>query len=176
MKEEINLLPPAVKSERWRRLIGRRLSRLYWWLMLVTAAVALALGVADGVLGQINQRLQMMARPPAENSVSAVVRSVNQLVLAMQQRVAGHQPWGLFIVVVLKQVPPEVTIRQLQVKAGTEQLVLEGTTTNRGAVATLEQRLRSLEAVEKVEAPLQNLALGREGVFSFTLQRKREQP
>ncbi len=177
IKAEINLLPPVVKRERFSRLVWHQLARLYWWVVLIVMAMTVALGASWAVLHQMNQRLQAAAAQPSEQAEgTTAVRGLNQLIRAMQSRVTSEAPWGPAVAAVLTVVPPELKLTDLTVAADKQQLVIEGTSANRAAVATLEERLKALDWVEKVEAPLTNLVLGREGAFSFTLQRKAGAP
>lgn len=172
-KAEINLLPPIVKRERHRRLLGLRLSRLYWWFTLTLVVTVAALGIAWGVLWQTNQQLQQTAVNKLEQRHDTeVLRALNQLLGALQQRTSLDRPWFSEVVAVLKALPPELRVDKLAVAAGSEQLVIEGTTTSRAAVASFAERLKGLSWIEKVDAPLTNLVVGRDGSFSFTVQRK----
>lgn len=176
-KTEINLLPPLVKRERTRRLLGQRVARLYWWVVLVMMVTTVALGAAWIALQQTNRQLQaVVVQKPGPKGEVTTIRSLNQLLQAMQSRVVNSAPWGPAVTAVLAVVPPELQLTQLEAPAGKQQLLIGGTSANRAAVATLEQRLKKLAWVEKVEAPLTNLVLGREGTFSFTLQRKATAP
>lgn len=184
IKAEINLLPPVVKRERFGRLVRHCLSRLYWWALLVTTVTTVALGVSWAVLQQTNRQLQAAAaQKPGQKDDVTMIRNLNQLLRAMQGRVTTSGPWGPAVTAVLAVVPPELAspagglqLTQLEVPVGKQQLLIDGTSANRAAVADLEQRLKGLAWVAKVEAPLTNLVVGREGTFSFTLQRKAVAP
>ncbi len=172
-KAEINLLPPATKRERLTRLLGRRVSRLYWWVVLVVGVVAIALGGALGVLQQMNHQLQGVAAGVQRQADGVkTIRSLNQLFRAVQSRTTNSFAWGPAVAAVLAVVPPDVRLTQLEVTFGESSLVIEGTSTNRAAVAAFEQHLQGLNWVGKVEAPLTNLVLVGDGAFSFTVQRK----
>lgn len=172
-KTEINLLPPLIKRERRRSILGQRLSRLYWWLVLVVVVTGGALGISWVLLRQTTEQLrQTTAQKLEQKNEVGIIRSLNQFLSAMAQRTKSDRAWLPDVMVVLAAVPPEVHVRDLAVVAGSQQLVIEGTATNRAAVATLAERLHGLAWVEKVEAPLTNLVVGQDGSFSFTLQRK----
>lgn len=176
-KAEINLLPPAVKRERFSRLVRQRVSGLYWWVVLVLAATVVALTASWVVLKQTDQRLQVVAEQGrGTTDGTATTRSLNQLVRAMQSRVVGGRPWSPLVLAVLQAVPVELRMTRLEVVAASQSMVIEGTAASRVAVATFEQRLKGLTEVTKVEAPLTNLVVGREGTFSFTVQRKTTTP
>lgn len=175
-KAEINLLPPIVKRERFSRLVQQQLSRLYWWVVVVTSVTTVALGISWFVLQQTNHRLQTAAGETSQRTEGAAVRNLNQLVRAMHSRIAVREPWGRAVTDVLTVVVPELQLLQLEVPAGTQQLLVTGVSANRAAVADLEQRFKGLVWVEKVEAPLANLVLGGDGIFTFTLQRKTAGP
>lgn len=178
LKTEINLLPPLVKQERFNGLVRQRLSRLYWWVVLLVVVVVFLLGGSYAVLYQANRRLQASVTTAVGTlAETESTRQLNQLIRAIQSRVVTNAPWSPLVAAVLELIPPaEVRLTYLEVATGTQLLQIQGAATNRAVVAALEQQLKEVVGIEKVEAPLTNLVLGQGGAFSFMLHRKAVAP
>lgn len=180
MKNEINLLPPAVTKARTRRLFSRQFNRLYRTILLclviVGATYAGVWWVTWQSLSEVENGVGATSRSSQNRAAEQEVRKVNELLKAVQQRTAGYESWTARVSEALSVASSEISITTISLRSASgaapgspKTLVVTGTALSRSAVVAYEQALRSLSWVERVEAPLQNLASGSVVTFSFTI-------
>lgn len=174
MKEQVNLLPPAAKLERARRLYRKR-------LLFFSRRVVVAFGMLWVVMGGVYwflwwQGRMLTAREAAEvgsgGEVFGEVARVNELMDVIERHVDRHPTWSPLLDDVVRVLPVEARLTVIALVPETGGLVVRGVSPSRAAVLEMQRQLEALPWVERVEAPLQNFAVGSKGEFSFTLFRK----
>jgi Tfp pilus assembly protein PilN len=174
MKEDINLLPPAVKKKRVRRLYVRRIRRLYWVLCVGLIMIGMSYG---SVYFMLQQQMNVLYEEVATNEqddreAERQVRTINTVLREIYQRAQEQQQWSGLADDVLRLVPHDATVATMSLRHDPKPgILVTGRAGSRSAVIEYERRLKELPWVEEVEAPLQNLASGTNIAFSFTLFR-----
>jgi len=184
IKEEINLLPSAVRRARRRRLYHGRANRLFWVAIVSLGLIGLTYGVVYGVLVYFRSELdrQLVVANGSSAEVAQQVKETNQLLRAVDERVRAHQTWTRQLAQALRLVPAEVTVTSISLRevavaegdqaAGATALSITGRSASRTAIVDLDRRLGDLPWVARVEAPLKNLATGPQATFTFTIFRQ----
>ncbi len=175
MSKEINLLPKPLLRKRTRRLylcrLGRFLNRIYLLLLLLVGALA-----AIFVVFQQIEEGMAGSKTEGDGFHSEVVREVeevNRLLREFEQRRVSYQPWSDSVEDALEIMPPALRLTGLEVhEEEPSVLVINGTASERQAVVEYQQKLKGLDWVRQVEAPLRNFALEPEPTFSFKLHRR----
>jgi Tfp pilus assembly protein PilN len=170
MKGEINLLPQEIALRRERRAclagVGRLLQRLSFLLVvLIVGEIIVYVSFM-----YVDRELEKVYETQGEgNSITSKVKRVNQMLAQVERTKDEYINWSLYIEEVLNNAPPGVKIRRIQVKDEEGILELEGFSSSRGAVLDFQNLLKELSWVVRVEAPLQNYALGTDAGFSFNI-------
>lgn len=170
MKSEINLLPHEIILKREKRAflvsVGRLLQRISFMLLVLIVGevvVYVAFAYVDRELEEASLAQQ------AGNGTTSEVKRVNE-VLAQAERIkSGYINWSLFVEEIIRNAPRGIKIKEMQVKEKEGILKIEGFSDSRITVLDFQNLLKEFSWVLKVEAPLQNYALGTDTGFSFNL-------
>lgn len=174
IKEDINLLPSAVLQTRQSTLLSRRLNQVLWVIIINLVALSFIYAGIWVTLRITEQQLQQQPRVNAQDSTAQHVRDTNIVVDVVDKYVAQQQPWAPFVVEILKVVPHDITITELEVtdallaEQPTSALLVRGRTRSRSEIAAFEESLQKLPWIKHVEAPLRNLASD-DDAFAFTV-------
>lgn len=179
MKDDINLLPPAVLALRTRRLYMTRAGHIIGRMYLILLFVLGVQGLLYATFISINKFSLLPSTPRGggdddDGGLEEEVHSVNQQLQFMHERILGHHDWTGDTAAMLGVVPLEVRISALFVQETAHTLTIRGSTSSRTAVLDFQAALERLSWVERVEAPLQNLAVVPTGEFTLTLIRQRD--
>jgi hypothetical protein len=178
MKEEINLLPPEAKTFRNQRLYlagAGRIIRRVGGLLILFGMVMLLINGAQRFFHQQLSQTRIQEERLGESPETAA-RQINRLLGVIHEHSDTHQPVSPHLVSVMKVLPAGTQLTRVTWQINTHAMIVEGVAGTRAEVVDLQKRLEGLSWVERVDAPLRNLASGRGGEFSFTLQRKKTQP
>lgn len=170
MKSEINLLPRPLILKRERRTyligIGRLLQRLSFMLVVLIVGEV----VAYAAFAYIDKELEKAsAAQQAGSSITNEIKKVNEVLAQAEKIKSEYINWSLFIEEILNNAPPGIKINKMQVKEKTGVLNIEGFSNSRNTVLDFQNLLKEFSWVIRVEAPLQNYALGTDTGFSFNL-------
>lgn len=174
LKEEINLLAPEVKESRRRGLYARRGRRLFWVALVSLGFLYVAYAGAWWILAQHRQTLaKATIRVEGNGAIKTEVRDLNELLRSIHDHFQSYPAWSPLVEEALRATPATIRLTAVSLKeelgATQPALVLKGTATSRAAIIEYEQKLRGLQSVAALEAPLQNLASGDTISFSFTM-------
>lgn len=180
MKDDINLLAPAVLKQRLLRIYMRRASHIFWAAMAGMGFIAIACVTSGFVLKYIQTVVHMTAGNPQDESsmVEKQIAEANALVRQVQQFQGEQAPWTPLLEDVLRGAPSGIIVTEVEVRKPPEGspdqqkfLVISGTGASRKDIVDYERILRNAEWVKRLESPLQNLAGSKEITFSFYLYR-----
>lgn len=172
MKDDINLLPSSLIAERARRLALARVGHIIGRIYIILVFVLVVEGLLYAAFVSINTFVFSPVFPHASDSdtLQDTVRMVNARAVAIQNWSMRHHGWTRDLPQVFGAMPPEILIRSLSVDDDERRLIVRGFTSSRNAVLGFQDALELLSWVDHVEAPLQNLAVGK-GEFTLTLFR-----
>jgi Tfp pilus assembly protein PilN len=176
MKEDINLLPEAVKWKRLRRLYFQRLGkflRLIIFVLIVAVGALMALGAVEYTLGAGVDR-ELEQRRDDGDETRRQIQEINKFAQAFRAETKQLVPRTEQLEELLKIMPREIKLKALSSNKEEELFVVQGAAAESAALIALERRLEELPWVEKVEAPLQNFATEERGEFLFTLHVKEQ--
>jgi len=141
--------------------------------VIAVGIVWLAIGLAWWVTAMEDQTLTAQLQDGDKNGggIHEQVRSLNQLMGSVNERVEKRPSWTPLVKDVVAAIPAEARIELLEVKIERDALMIEGTSIARSAVLNMQGQLEKLPWVVRLEAPLQNFAAGPRNVWSFTLFR-----
>lgn len=170
-KEEINLLPPAAKRARVVMLYHKRASRLFIAAVLGVGIVLLTLGGTIFVQLYSKDIFSGQAADESQQAdgIEQRVRSINQILEAVQSRIGDSRMWTERVEEIVKAAPEGISITALVAQGEPPAFKVEGRTSSRAAVVGYQRALEDLEWVQRVGAPLQNYAGGQLISFSLTL-------
>lgn len=176
MKDDINLLPPAVLALRGRRLYVTRAGHIIGRMYLILLFVLGVQGLLYVAFVSIDKFSLLPSTPRGDDTggLEEEVRFVNQQLRFIHERILGHHDWTGDTAAMLGVVPLEVRISALLVQEAEHTFTIRGSTSSRTAVLDFQAALERLPWVERVEAPLQNLAVVPAGEFILTLIRQRD--
>ncbi|MEX0649374.1 MAG: PilN domain-containing protein [Candidatus Andersenbacteria bacterium] len=188
MKDEINLLPTVAKKTRIRHIYQHRVSRIYMMVVIGAVLVLAAYGSVYWVLYRIQKILDSPQVAQSETQVIDTVNKQNEFLRAIEAQVQEREAWLPATSQALSRAPTGITVTTVELKKITRNVVdpsgqltiqyalaLGGQARSRAAVVEYERALQGLPWIDRVEAPLQNLANGDNISFSFTLFRKEAQ-
>lgn len=173
-KDDINLLPSTELQTRQGAVLLRHLNEALWVMIASLASLSLVYAGMWATLRRTEQQLQQQPRVNAQDSTTQHVRDTNIVVDVVDKYVAQQQPWTPLVVEMLKVVPHDATITELEVtdallaEQPTSALLVRGRTRSRSEITAFEESLRKLPWVKYIEAPLHNLASD-DDAFSFTV-------
>lgn len=180
MKEEINLLPPAVWTARRHRLYLDRFRHLFWSVVIACLLIGC---VYVGIIGALwhaesNLAAQLSHGDDRSADVRTRINNINQLLGAVDQQANLYTPWTDHLSDILKAAPADATLNQIRLlpslaAVGQVKTVLSvtGQASSRTTIIDYEHKLETLPWVQHVEAPLANLASGPALSFTFTITR-----
>ncbi len=174
VKEEINLLPPAVLKARVQAVYGRHVSGLLGSIVISLLVVGLALGAAVVAQRQItgNTILPVADNPSVTHDNQQQMQRVNDMIALAQHSYQDRVAWMPLVGQAVRQIPEGISMAVITINAGQHILRLQGTSQVRSNVVVLENTLRALPWVQSLDAPLQNFAASPSTSFSFTLHYK----
>lgn len=173
MKDDINLLPPGLKSRRRRRILLQHVGGLLRRLTMVAGVTVVLLGITLMLLRhQVTQLSGSKEASTVSDDVDASVRSTNTFLQALDAHQSQIRPWTPQVQEVLQALPSGALLSTLSVDEATDTLLLAGSAPSRATVAAVEQKLRELPWVKDVAAPLKNLAGGTLSRFEVKISRQ----
>jgi Tfp pilus assembly protein PilN len=176
MKEEINLLAPAVKVNRLQELYQQRGRRLWWRAVFSVGLVVAVLAVSYGLLLSSKRAMQqkLATTQAADQSRLAQVRSTTVFLNAVRAVINDSFSWTPRLETVLAIVPPTVQLSEIAGRESDAALLITGVTASRITLVDFQKQLEGLAWVKQVEAPLRNFATGTTGEFTFIIYPKEE--
>ena len=170
MKGEINLLPRVIILKRERKAylagIGRLLQRLSFLLIVLIVGEVIVYIAFSYINKELIRASEIQS---AGNSITNEVKRVNEVLARVETIKSEYINWSLFVEEIIKNAPLGIKIVKMQVKEGEGVLKVEGFSSSRSSVLDFQNLLKELSWVIRVEAPLQNYALGTDTSFSFNL-------
>lgn len=177
MKEEINLLPPAVSALRRGRIYVNRLGRLIYIALALTVIMLAALGVQYGLSSYIRKSLTAAESALApDETAAAEVQAINTLTASVDNWTKTHQPLSPLVAQVLNSAPAGIVITAVAVDQPEDKITISGTFSERSRVAQYQQDIENVPAVARLEAPLSNFATGASSSFTFEIYRQDQTP
>jgi len=173
MNLDINLLPKPMQASRRRRMYGLRLGKLLqriYVLLIFVIGLHVVIWLA---LNSILLTVQMNGEiERAGIDVVSQVRELNATLVGLEVATDELRPWTVQVGEILDLVPSGMLVRDMEVMSGSNVLIVRGAAAEREAQLDFQQRLESLSWVQRVEAPLENFALGPDAGFSFSIYRR----
>lgn len=174
MKDEINLLPPQVTAARTQRIflgsISSLLTSVVVVAVLVVGAQVLAVVVNQELVKTIESHVS--GRVDAGKNIQQRIARVNSTIALVDGAYQNTATWTPQVAQALEQVPAGVFVKSMIIEQTFNRLQLQGSAADRVSVIVLENRLRALPWVAKLDAPLQNFAASPATNFIFTLYRR----
>lgn len=169
MKDDINLMPPAAKKERVRKVLLRNTLRVYNAAVSGLLLITLALGAVIAIQQVVKKELSSSVREEDQEQagIEMRVKEVNQLTAIVTRRLDEQENWTERIHGILSVMPNTMRITAIRAQQKPALLQLEGESESRSSVVDFERLLENLDWVSSVDAPLQNLA-GTE-IITFTI-------
>jgi len=170
MKEDINLLPKQLIISRERRAYLFGFGRLLQRVAFLLVAIILGEAIVYGAYYYVDRTLEKSwsAQVQSLNATQEAQR-INDLLAIVDNTRKQFISWSLFIEEIINNAPAEIIISRLEVKEKLGALEIDGAASRRASVLEYKNVLAGLSWVERVEAPLQNYAVGPEAGFSFSL-------
>ncbi len=170
MKDDINLLPKPLVIGRERRAYLFGFGRLLQRIALLLVAIIVGEVVVYGAHYYIDQTMDQSGKADEQSlSTTEQAQNVNMLLSLVDNTRKQFVSWSLFSEEVLNSAPREITISKLEVKEKLGALEVVGYSSRRASVLEYKNILAGLSWVKRVDAPLQNYAIGPDAGFSFSL-------
>jgi len=171
MKEEINLLAPSVKTARNRQILWSRGNYIWRRVVLTLSIILIVLGVGYGLFSR-NKHLfevSLMKNLDTDTKTQQAVSTANEFLKRFETRVNDTRLWSPDIVDVLKVMPTDIQLTEINARESDGALIIMGVTPTRSSVVDFQRRLEKISWIRAVEAPLNNFATESSGSFTFTL-------
>ena len=170
MKGEINLLPKGISLRREKKLFLQGVGRLLHRISLMLVVLLIGEAVVYAAFFFIDNELEKSSEK--QNGISNItneIKRVNEVLAQTEKAKSEYVNWSLFIEEILRNAPQGIKINKMQVKEGEGTLEVRGFSDSRSTVLGFQNLLKKFSWVIRVEAPLQNFALGSDTSFSFNL-------
>lgn len=182
MSLEINLLPFSRRRILHRlyieESIGIFFRRLLVMTSFVTAAAVLSLAVIVFSTRLTSTEVDdtLAERVASYQNLRGEIALQNQALQEMKEAIEQKIEWSAFFQDTLEALPPGTVVREMSGDNAARRVSISGTAAARSSLIVLEDRLRALAWVAKVEAPHSNLLERVNPPFSFTLTLKENLP
>lgn len=171
---DINLLPKPLRVARLRRIywsrVGKLLNRIYV-LLVIIIILQIVIWLA---FNSIFRSLQLASDQggATESNVVGQVAEINRLLVGVDGAAKELAPWTLQVDEMLELVPSGMQVTNVKVAKDTDIIVVSGAATAQEVQVDFKQRVEQLSWVQRVDAPLENFAVGPEAGWSFSIYRQ----
>lgn len=171
MKEEINLLPPAIKDDRLQRIYWSRIGNVIKRIIVIMVVFTGALGAMLGILYREQTILEttLAHETQSDQNIEKDVKDINRLLETINTHVQTQVSFSNRLPEIMRVMPESISMITLRVTSEPPTLVIEGIAASRTMLLDFQKKLEQLSWVDHVEAPLQNLATGSQGAFQVSI-------